>query len=382
MMVTPFIWGTPLPNPYFDDPGASFKLTIGRSPLGLDIPLYVIYARVGGPWAATAVNLGLIWLIIIAMLETSRRLFNSLPAGLLGAVLFLCIPFQYEIITQHSGEIVLAFFLVASFSALTWYLFDGKLEALPLSGFLLGLALSVSSKGIIFAVVFLLYAIIGSIGTIRRRLLVGIGILISFVVLAILFGSLLMVQNRILAGNFFHPIFTGDKVEFDVPPSPEPDPMDRRVKPSKAKPIPADDLQGVDFPTEYGAFWGVGYKITMSTDGDLEKGPQGLGPFFMAFIPGILLIMVTRRHTLQAWTLILLLLFFYLFWAYAARIVSLRMLYAIFPFQALVTGYIIDRLYLLSKLDEKRAISYIFLVIFIPSALFIFLWTCPGFGFM
>lgn len=382
MMVTPFMWGTPLPNPYFDDPGASFKLTIGHSPLGLDIPLYVIYARIGGPWAATAVNLGLIWLIIIGMLETSRRLFNSLPAGLLGAILFLCIPFQYSLITQPSGEIVLAFFLFASFSALIWYLFDGSLGALPLSGFLLGLALSVSAKGIIFAVVFLLYAIIGSIGTIRRRLLVGIGILISFVVLAILFGSLLMVQNRVLTGNFFHPILGRDKVELDVPPPPEPDPMDLRAKPSKAKPIPADDLEGVDFPTEYGTFWGIGYKMTMSTDGDLKKGPQGLGPFFMAFIPGILLIMLTRRHTRQAWTLILLLLIFYLFWVYAARIVSLRMLYAIYPFQALVTGYIIDRLYLLSKLNEKRPISYIFLIIFIPSALFIFLWTCPGFWFM
>lgn len=159
-----------------------------------------------------------------------------------------------------------------------------------------------------------------------------------------------------------------------------PEPKKAGEEPSKARPIPAERLTGVDFQDKYGAFTGVGYKLTMTTDGDFSRGPQGLGPFFMAFIPGILLIMITRRHTLEAWTLILLLLFVYLFWAYAARIMSLGIMYAIFPFQALLTGYIIDRLYLLSKLEEKRPVSYIFIILFIPAALFTFLWICPGYG--
>ena len=377
--LTPFIWGAPPPLPYLEDPGASFKLTIGHSPIGLDVPLFAIYSKIGGAWAATSVNLALMWLMLIGMLEISRRLFNSLPAGLLGAALFLCIPLQYLLITKPAGEFVLAFFLLASYSALTWFLFAKKPEALPLAGFLLGVALSVSSKAMIIAAVFLLYAIIGSVCFIRRKPLVGVGMLIAFIALASAVGSLLVVQNKTLTGDLFYPTLNQGNIEFDVPLPPEPGPFDYKTKPSKAKPIPPDTLEGVDFPTEYGPFWGVGYKMTMTTDGDIKKGPQGLGPLFMAFIPGILLIMITRRHTLEAWTLILLILFGYLFWAYAARIVSLRMLYAIFPFQAMLTGYIIDRLYLLSKLDEKRWISYIFILLFIPAALFIYLWTCPGY---
>jgi hypothetical protein len=378
--LTPFIWNNPESPGYLIDPGASFKLTVGHSPIGLDFPLFGIYARIAGPWAANAVNLGLVWLILIGMLEASRRLYNSLPAGLLAIVLFLCLPVHFKMLAQPSPEIVLAFFLMAAYSALTWFLFTGRLDALPLSGVFLGLALSVSSKGIIFALVFLIYAIIGCIGHMRKRPVIASLILAAFIFLTALFGSLLAAQNMSLTGNAFYPLFSYP-VEFNVPEPPEPDLRVPDAKPSKALPIPADKLEGVDFPTNYGSFTGVGYKITMSTDGDLSKGPQGLGPLFMAFIPGILLIMITRRHTREAWTIILLLLLVYLFYAYAARIVSLKMLYAIFPFQALITGYIIDRLYLLSKLEEKRVISYIFIFIFIPAALVTFIWTCVGYGF-
>ncbi len=379
--LAPFMWNNPASPGWLSDAGASFKLTIGHSPIGLDKPLFGIYAGMAGPWAASAVNLGLLWLIIIGMLEASRRLYNSLPAGLLGIVLFLCIPLHFQMLAQPSPEIVLAFFLVASYSALTWFLFSGRLDALPLSGIFLGLALSVSSKALPFAIIFLLYALIGCAGHLRKRPVIAILILAAFIILAALFGSLLAAQNITQTGNAFYPLFSYP-VEFKVPEPALPNPRTPMAKRSKALPIPADKLEGVDFPTNYGSFAGVGYKMTMSTDGDLSKGPQGLGPFFMAFIPGILLILITRRHTREAWTIILLLLLVYLFWAYAGRIISLKMLYAIFPFQALITGYIIDRLYLLSKLEEKRAVSYIFIVIFIPAALLTFIWTCPGYGFL
>jgi len=378
--VTPFTWGIPdIPN-YFDDPAASFKLAFGHTPLGLGIPLYAIYSRIAGPWAANAVSLGLIWLVILIILDTARRLFSSRPAGLLGAILFLCIPFQFSLVAKPSWDIVLAFFLMASYSALIWYLFETRFEGLTLAGLFLGLSFSVSARGIVFIGIFLLYIIISCIKHIRTSPLREVGILLIFLVLTAMGASLLAIQNHYLARDSSYPLFTdkNNMIAFNIPEPPAPKWPDYTT--SKAKPIPPDALTGVDFPTRYGSFAGVGYKMTMSTDGDLSAGPQGLGPFFMAFIPGILLLMITRRHTLQAWTLILLLLFVYLFWAYAGRIVSLNMLYAVFPFQALITGYIIDRLYLLSKLEEKRAMSYIFLVLFIPSALLTFLWTCPGFG--
>ena len=380
LSVTPFTWGIPELPGYLTDPAASFKLALGHIPLGLGIPLYSIYSTIGGPWAANAVTLGLTWLIILMILDTALRLFASRPAGLLGAILYLCIPFQYLLLSAPSWDIVLAFFLVASYSALVWFLFEGKFEAIPLAALLLGLALSVSARGIIFAGIFFLYVIISCIKQFAVRPLRAVAVIVTFIISTALGASLLAVQNNYLTGNWLYPIFTNPQnaIEFKIPEPAAPKWPDYRV--SKAKPIPADTLIGVDFPTEYGSFPGVGYKMTMSTDGDLSAGPQGLGPFFMAFIPGILLLMITRRHTLQAWTLILLLLGGYLFWAYAGRIVSLYMLYAIFPFQALITGYIIDRLYLLSKLEEKRKMSYIFLILFIPAALLTFLWICPGFG--
>jgi hypothetical protein len=375
---TPFTWGIPDAPTYLTNPVGSFKLTLGHSPLGLEFPLHAIYARIAGPWAANAVSLGLMWLIVIMMIDVAQRLFTSRPAGLLGVILLICVPFQFSLVTIPSREIVLAFFLIMAYSALVWSLFDDRFEGSLLSGFFLGLALSVSTRGIIFAAIYLLYAIIGSIGKIRARPLAGTGSLVAFIILTTFGASLLSIQNRYLAGNSLYPLFAYSDVSLSVP-EPHP-PEGRGEKPSEAKPIPPDALEGVDFPTHYGNFAGVGYKMTMSTNGDLSAGPQGLGPFFMAFIPGILLIMITRRHTLEAWTLILLLLFVYLYWAYIGRIVSLKMLYAIFPFQALLTGYIVDRLYLLSKLEEKRPMSYIFIILFIPGALLTFLWTCPGYG--
>jgi hypothetical protein len=267
---------------------------------------------------------------------------------------------------------------MASYSALVWYLFESRFEGLALAALFLGLAFSVTARAIVYICIFLLYIIISCIKQIRTRALRGVGVLVTFVVVTAIGASLLAVQNHYLAGNWLYPLSQRDMTVFNIPEPPPPEWPDWKT--SKAKPIRPDALTGVDFPTRYGSFAGVGYKMTMSTDGDLSAGPQGLGPFFMAFIPGILLLMITRRHTVQAWTLILLLLFVYLFWAYAGRTVSLNMLYAVFPFQALITGYIIDRLYLLSKLEEKRSISYIFLIIFIPAALLTFLWTCPGFG--
>jgi len=323
--------------------GPKLYLQAHRLPVDIDIPLlgypplldmlFMAGLLLKGDIVAKLIHYAYGFLTLLALFAFARRYFNHKVAWLSMAI-FCSVPSLVLILTWAYVDLGLIFYEFTAFYALMRWLEAKDKRWLTLTAILCGLAMGVKYTSVILPITL---ALIIALKVRQEGLRQMVKALCLFGLLAIVVASPWYIKNFFSTGNPFYPFFFGGTYWDEFRAS-----WCNRAGTGLASTAPWRLLI---------APWEITVLGTQGT----ESYDATIGPILLTAVP--LLALVWRKIAPEERRVIgyalLVCLIQYLFWLYgvahSALLVQTRLLFPIFALLALVAGYTVDKLALLTR---------------------------------